>query len=50
MEDVFRIAAGVVVAGHGLAHAVAAPVALGVTQEGMAAPAWIRASSAISKH
>jgi hypothetical protein len=41
MEDTIRIVAAVVLFGHGMAHAVASPVALGVTQEGMQAPEWM---------
>ncbi len=41
MDTAIRIVAGILLAGHGLAHAVASPVALGVQQEGMEAPSWM---------
>jgi len=41
MDTTIRLVAGIILAGHGLAHAVASPVALGVNQEGMTAPTWM---------
>jgi hypothetical protein len=41
MDTAVRIGAGVLMAGHGLAHAVASAAALGATQEDLAAPPWM---------
>jgi len=41
METAARIVAGVLMSGHGLAHLVASPVALGVVQQDLNPPPWM---------
>jgi len=41
METTVRIVAGVLMAGHGLAHLVASPVALGVVRQDLNPPPWM---------
>jgi hypothetical protein len=41
VDDLLRIGAAIVIFGHGMAHIVASPVALGVVRQGMDAPIWM---------